>query len=155
MPRESYDPNRERVFGEQRVTGIKLLSMTKKETPEGRFVRIGPQLSLILLVMSPDPCSPRYHCEADFSLKDMKDLGQDDSEEEGPRSPGKTKQEGEEVVETKKMKLDSRPNVCLAVQVFKSETDYYFGSNPSKQKMTTALHHTIFFLTLSSSKIVL
>ena len=95
--------------------------MTKKETPEGRFVSLGPQFSLNLLVTSLDPCSFRYHCEAEFSLQDMKDLGQDDSVDERPRSPGKTKQEEGEVVETKKMKLDSRPNVCLAVQVLKSE----------------------------------
>ena len=56
MARESYDPYRERVFGEQKVAAIKLLSMTKKETPEGRFVGLGLQLSLILLVMSPNPC---------------------------------------------------------------------------------------------------
>ena len=49
----------------------------------------------------------------------MRDLGQVDSVEEQPRSPGKTKQEEEEVVETKKMKVDSGPNICLAVQVIK------------------------------------
>jgi len=48
IPPELYSKFSEHKFGTQEVSGIKLLSMTKKPTPEGR-----------------------YHCEGDFLFKDV------------------------------------------------------------------------------------
>ena len=91
IPREAYDQFMDKTFGGQTLTTLKLLSMTKKPTEDGR-----------------------YFSEAEFNLTKMRQLGEDTTTEE----LGKESKQREEVL-SKKMKIDrSRPNAFLAIQVY-------------------------------------
>ena len=92
IPREAYDQFMDKTFGGQTLTTLKLLSMTKKPTEDGR-----------------------YFSEAEFNLAKMRQLGEDTTTEE---ELGKESKQREEVL-SKKMKIDrSRPNAFLAIQVY-------------------------------------
>ena len=91
ISRESYDQLTDKTFGGQTLANLKLLSMTKKPTEDGR-----------------------YFSEAEFNLTKMRQLGEDTTTEE---ELGKESKQREEVL-SKKMKIDrSRPNAFLAIQV--------------------------------------
>ena len=74
IPREAYDQFMDKTFGRQTLTTLKLLSMTKKPTEDGR-----------------------YFSEAEFNLAKMRKLGKDTTDVE------LEKEQREEVL-SKKMK---------------------------------------------------
>ena len=91
IPREAYDQFMDKTFGGQTLTTLKLLSMTKKPTEEGR-----------------------YFSEGEFNLAKMHQLGKDTTTDEELEKESKHREE----VLSKKMKLDrSKPNAFLAIQV--------------------------------------
>ena len=91
IPREAYDQFMDKTFGGQTLTTLKLLSMTKKPTEEGR-----------------------YFSEGEFNLAKMHQLGKDTTTDEELEKESKQREE----VLSKKMKLDrSKPNAFLAIQV--------------------------------------
>ena len=89
IPRESYDQLTDKTFGGQTLANLKLLSMTKKPTEDGR-----------------------YFCEADFNLAKMLQLGED------VRTDEEIERQTKEEVSKKKIKIDrSKPNAFIAIQV--------------------------------------
>ena len=91
IPREAYDQFMDKTFGGQTLTTLKLLSMTKKPTEEGR-----------------------YFSEGEFILAKMRQLGEDTTTDKEFEKESKQREE----VVSKKMKIDrSRPNAFLAIQV--------------------------------------
>ena len=97
IPRESYDQLRDKTFGGQTLANLKLLSMTKKPTEDGR-----------------------YFCEADFNLAKMLQLGED------VRTDEEIERQTKEEVSKKKMKIDrSKPNAFIAIQVHYYTTIIY------------------------------
>ena len=90
IPREVYNQFMDKAFGGQSVSSLKLLSMTKSPTEDGR-----------------------YFPEAEFNLDQMRQLGEDLRTEE---EMGSERADG---VASKKIKIDrSKPNAFLAIQVF-------------------------------------
>ena len=91
IPREAYDQFMDKTFGGQTLTTLKLLSMTKKPTEDGR-----------------------YFSEGEFNLAQMRQLGEDTTTDEELEKESKQREE----VLSKKMKIDrSKPNAFLAIQV--------------------------------------
>ena len=91
IPREAYDQFMDKTLGGQTLTTLKLLSMTKKPTEDGR-----------------------YFSEAEFNLAKMRKLGEDTTTDEEVEKESKQREESL----SKKMKIDrSRPNAFLAIQV--------------------------------------
>ena len=76
IPREAYDQLTDKTFGGQTLANLKLLSMTKKPTEEGR-----------------------YFAEAEFNLAKMLELGEDTTTDE------KLERESKQMEEVKKSKL--------------------------------------------------
>ena len=90
IPREVYSQFMDKAFGGQSVSSLKLLSMTKRPTEDGR-----------------------YFPEAEFNLDQMRQLGED------LRTEKEMESERADVVASKKIKIDrTKPNAFLAIQVF-------------------------------------
>ena len=97
IPREAYDQLTDKTFGGQTLANLKLLSMTKKPTEDGR-----------------------YFCEADFNLAKMLQLGED------VRTDEEIERQTKEEVSKKKMKIDrSKPNAFIAIQVSCNHYDIF------------------------------